>query len=128
MADCTFGTGYGTSIGGQSNRGLDGMVVKNCSFTGTTAGLRMKADPTQGGNVQNCTFTDLVMTNVAYPIEFYSYYKQVGNPGALSGGASVTPERVKTYNATPPNPAGKQYASGVEEYHDQQSEGDREQR
>ncbi len=63
----------------------------------------MKADATQGGDVKNCTFTDLLMTNVQYPIEFYSYYKQVGNPGAVSGGASVNPDRVKNFNATPPN-------------------------
>ena len=104
VADCTFGTGHGMSVGGQSNRGLDGMVVKNCTFTGTTAGLRLKADATQGGITQNITYTDLTMTNVQYPIEFYSYYKQVGNPGALSGGAAVTPDRVRQYNTAPPNP------------------------
>ena len=103
IADCIFGTGHGLSIGGQSNRGLDGMTVKDCVFTGTTAGLRLKADATQGGIVQNITYSHLVMNNVQYPIEFYSYYKQVGNPGALSGGASVPPDRVKQYNATPPN-------------------------
>ncbi|HEY4328945.1 MAG TPA: glycosyl hydrolase family 28 protein, partial [Phycisphaerae bacterium] len=108
IADCTFGTGHGVSIGGQSNRGLDGMLVKDCTFTGTTAGLRMKADATQGGIVQNVKYTNLTMNNVQYPIEIYSYYKQVGNPGATGGNTQTTPQKVNNYNATPPNSLASQ--------------------
>lgn len=103
IADCRFGTGHGVSIGGQTNVGLDGMYVMNCTFNGTDTGIRMKADPTQGGPVQNVVFTNLTMTNVTYPILFYSYYNQLGSPGAKSGSSQITPARVLTWNATPPN-------------------------
>jgi hypothetical protein len=98
ITDCVFGTGHGLSIGGQSTKGLDGMTVERCTFNGTTSGLRMKADPTQGGLVQNVTYTDITMTGVQYPIVFYSYYKNVGNPGHKNYG----PEKAASWNATPP--------------------------
>ena len=60
IADCSFGYGHGVSIGGQSNRGLDGMTVKNCYFCTGDCGLRLKADATQGGPVRNVSYTNLV--------------------------------------------------------------------
>jgi len=103
IADCTIGTGHGVSIGGQTNVGLDGMVVTNCTFNGTSSALRFKADSTQGGPVQNVTFSNLTMTNVTYPILFYSYYNVLGSPGATSGSSQITPAKVNTYNMSPPN-------------------------
>jgi pectin methylesterase-like acyl-CoA thioesterase len=103
VADCAFGTGHGMSVGGQSNRGLDGMTVKNCTFDGTTSGLRLKADATQGGPVRNINYSNLTMRNVTYPIVFYSYYNKVGNPGTVSGSLRTTPEKVGSWNAAPPN-------------------------
>ena len=103
VADCYFGIGHGMSVGGQTNAGLDGLTVKNCYFNGTTSGLRLKADSTQGGPLQNVTYTNMVMVNVQYPIVFYSYYKNVGSPGAVEGRLQSTPEKVKLWNAVPPN-------------------------
>ena len=103
IANCAIGTGHGVSIGGQTNVGLDGMVVTNCTFNGTSSALRFKADPTQGGPVQNVTFSNLTMTNVQYPILFYSYYNVLGSPGAISGSSQITPAKVNTYNTSPPN-------------------------
>jgi polygalacturonase len=111
IRNCTIGTGHGISIGGQTNSGLDGMTVTNCTFNGTDNGLRMKADPTEGGLVQNVTYSNLTMTNVQYPIVFYSYYDQVGNPGATSGSNQTTLARVQAWNATPPNTAYHDYAT-----------------
>jgi polygalacturonase len=106
VADCAFGTGHGVSVGGQTNVGLDGMVVTNCTFNGTDTGLRLKADPTQGGPVQNITYSNITMTNVTYPILFYSYYNQIGSPGAKSGSSQTTPAKVNAWNTTPPNSLG----------------------
>jgi polygalacturonase/pectin methylesterase-like acyl-CoA thioesterase len=103
IADCFFGTGHGMSVGGQTNLGLDGMVVTNCTFDGTSSALRLKADPTQGGLVENVTYSDITMRNVQYPILFYSYYNQLGSPGATSGTSQTTPTKVRAWNATPPN-------------------------
>jgi polygalacturonase/pectin methylesterase-like acyl-CoA thioesterase len=103
VANCAFGTGHGVSIGGQTNAGLDGMLVTDCTFDGTSSALRLKADPTQGGPVQNVTFQNLTMKNVQYPILFYSYYNQLGSPGAVSGSSQTTAAKVNTWNAQPPN-------------------------
>ncbi len=109
IVNCVFGTGHGVSVGGQTNSGLDGLTVTNCTFTGTTNGLRLKADPTEGGLVQNVTYSNITMTNVQYPIVFYSYYDQVGNPGALSGTNHATVAQAGNWNATPPNTAYLSY-------------------
>ena len=100
---CSFGAGHGLSIGGQTNAGLTGLTVSDCTFDGTTSGLRLKADATQGGMVENLSYSDIAMTNVQYPIVFYSYYNRVGSPGA-SGSSRITPARVNEWNVNPPNP------------------------
>src|SRR5581483_4781806 len=73
-----------------------------CTFNGTSTALRMKADPTEGGPVQNVTYSNLTMTNVTYPILFYSYYNLLGSPGATSGSSQITPAKANTYNTSPP--------------------------
>lgn len=103
VTQCTIGTGHGVSIGGQTNAGVDGFTVDHCTFNGTTTALRLKADATQGGPVQNVTYSDLTMTNVQYPFVIYSYYRDVGSPGALSGSSQTTPAKVAAWNATPPD-------------------------
>ncbi len=74
ITGCTFLHGHGLSIGGQTNLGLDGMTVTNCTFNGTVSGLRMKASRAAGGLVQNVTYSNITMTNVQYPININSYY------------------------------------------------------
>lgn len=98
IANCTIGKGHGISIGGQTNKGLNGMIVKDCTFNGTDVGLRMKADATQGGMVQNVTFSNITMTNVPYPILFYSYYSELGSPGATGGSSNIQPAIVNSWN------------------------------
>lgn len=103
VTHCAFGTGHGVSIGGQTNAGVDGFTVDDCTFDGTTTALRLKADPTQGGPVQNVTYSNLTLTNVTYPFVFYSYYREVGSPGAVSGSNATTPAKVASWNAVPPD-------------------------
>jgi polygalacturonase len=74
VTDCFFGVGHGLSIGGETNDGLNGMTVTNCTFDGTTAGIRLKAERTEGGLVQNVSYSNLTMTDVEYPININSYY------------------------------------------------------
>ncbi|MGA2243097.1 MAG: glycosyl hydrolase family 28 protein [Verrucomicrobiota bacterium] len=100
IVHCTIGTGHGISVGGQTNDGLDDMLVAHCSMTGTDNGLRLKADASQGGMVRNIYYLDIRMTNVVYPIVFYSYYREIGNPGNTGTTGTISPT---TYNATPPD-------------------------
>ena len=100
IVNCTIGTGHGISVGGQTNDGLDDMLVAHCSMTGTDNGLRLKADATQGGMVRNVYYLDIRMTNVFYPIVFYSYYREIGNPGGTLPTGTISPT---TYNISPPD-------------------------
>jgi polygalacturonase len=100
VTNCTFGDGHGLSIGGQTNAGVENMVATNCTFTNTTSGIRVKADPTQGGLTQSISYSNMTMTNVQYPIVIYSYYIRVGNPGVASGGNYITPARAAQDNAS----------------------------
>jgi polygalacturonase len=100
VTNCTFGAGHGLSIGGQTNAGVENLVATNCTFNGTTSGIRLKADPTQGGLTQNISYSNMTMTNVQYPIVLYSYYIKVGNPGVASGANYITPARAAHDNAS----------------------------
>jgi polygalacturonase len=106
ITGCAFGAGHGMSVGGQTNDGLDGLVVTDCTFVGTTNGLRLKADATEGGLVRDLAFSNITMTNVTYPIVFYSYYNVIGTIGNASGSSAVTPATVQGFNITPPDSLG----------------------
>jgi len=74
------GSGHGISIGGQSNDGLDSLVVDSCTMNGTTNGIRMKANRTEGGLVEHCLYENIVMTGVQHPILLTSYYNLSTDP------------------------------------------------
>jgi len=74
IQNCTIGSGHGISVGGETNDGLNGLTVTNVTFNGTTNGIRLKADRSNGGVVQNLSYSDITMTNVEYPILIDSYY------------------------------------------------------
>jgi polygalacturonase len=74
ITDCTFKHGHGMSIGGQTPGGLKNMTVQNCTFTDTTAGIRMKATRGNGGVVEDVTYENLTMDDVKDAITISSYY------------------------------------------------------
>jgi polygalacturonase len=80
ISDCTFKHGHGMSIGGQTGAGLKHLVVQNCTFDSTGAGIRMKAPRGNGGLVEDCLYENLTMTNVKYPIYITSYYPESTAP------------------------------------------------
>jgi polygalacturonase len=96
VADCTFKHGHGMSIGGQSSGGLRHLLVRDCTFDGTGAGIRMKANRGAGGLVEDCTYENLTMKNVKFPIYITSYYPESGTP------KSAAADAVYVVNATTP--------------------------
>lgn len=74
VTNCAFGTGHGVSIGSYTSGGLSNLLVANCTWSGAENGLRLKSERGRGGVVQNLTYRNLSMTNVQWPILFYSYY------------------------------------------------------
>ena len=74
IEDCTFLHGHGMSIGGGSNGGIRNMLVRNCQFTDTDSGIRLKSGRDRGGLVENLTYENLVMDRVKNSIYMTSYY------------------------------------------------------
>ena len=77
IEDCTFGHGHGLSIGGQTRGGLRNLIARNCTFTGSECGVRMKSSRGQGALVENCFYDNLTMKDVRCPIFLTSYYPKV---------------------------------------------------
>jgi polygalacturonase len=97
----TMTRGHGISIGGQTNDGLNGMTVTNCTLSNTTYGIHFKAGTSNGGLVQNVTVNTLTMTKVEYPIVISSFYNN-GSDDFPSTPSASNPFPVVTYNATTP--------------------------
>jgi len=108
IKNCVIGNGHGISIGGQTNAGLNGMTVTNCTFNGTTNGFRLKSGAAYlqssggGGIVQNVSFSNCTMNNVTYPIIINSWY----NAGDHYGTNEVSPSSLHGLDGkfTPANP------------------------
>ncbi len=122
IQNCTFGSGHGLSVGGETNDGLNGLYVNNCTFTGTTNGIRLKADRTNGGVVENLYYSNITMTNVQYPILIDSYYNGGNNlptsPSSVTSQAYVagmTPlwENIIFANMTSTNSASNSLAGVI---------------
>ncbi|HEX3626991.1 MAG TPA: glycosyl hydrolase family 28 protein [Verrucomicrobiae bacterium] len=91
VSNCAFGTGHGVSIGSYTTGGLTNLLVINCTWNGAENGLRLKAQRGRGGFVHSLTYENLSLTNVQWPILFYSYYNY--GEGTLS---SATPYMAAT--------------------------------
>jgi polygalacturonase len=74
---CTFLHGHGMSIGGGSNGGVRNMVVRDCRFEDTDAGIRLKSGRDRGGLVENLTYENLSMERVKTAIMIVSYYPEI---------------------------------------------------
>jgi pectinesterase len=74
---CTFLHGHGMSVGSETLGGVKNLTVTNCTFNGTTSGIRIKSARGKGGLVEKLVYTDITMTNVEYPIYLTSYYPKV---------------------------------------------------
>ena len=88
---CTFLHGHGMSVGGQTPGGLRGLVVRDCSFDGTEAGIRLKAPRGDGGLVEDCAYEKLTMKHVKVPIYITSYYPSVPKDVEDDPAQPVTP-------------------------------------
>ena len=81
VRNCSFGTGHGLSIGGYTQGGVSGLLVDNCTFTGTQYGLRWKTGRDRGGIITNLTYSNITMTGILlYPFFLTSFYP---NPSSL---------------------------------------------
>jgi polygalacturonase len=94
ITNCTFGYGHGCSIGSYASN-ITNILVDNCTFTNTTAGIRLKTARDRGGVEENITYSNITMTNVTNPIWITSYYPKVPT--------SVTADPAQTITTTTPS-------------------------
>ncbi|MEI7909312.1 MAG: glycoside hydrolase family 28 protein [Verrucomicrobiota bacterium] len=91
ISNCEFRRGHGMSIGSGTNGGLENMLVRNCSFSGTDAGIRIKTARGRGGLLKNVTYDHLSMTKVKKPIEIVCYYPKTPKTPDEDPRQAITP-------------------------------------
>ncbi len=97
VTNCFFGNGHGLSIGSYTSGGVSNLTVVSCTFSNTGNGIKVKSQRGRGGVVQNLNYFNIAMTNVAWPLQFYSYYEYgLGTlttltPGFVASVATNTP-------------------------------------
>ena len=91
VEDLTCLHGHGISIGSPTDKGLNHIIVRRCTFNGTDNGLRIKSYRGRGGDVHDIWYSDIVMKNVRRPFDINMLYN----------GNANTPTDVGPRNAEP---------------------------
>lgn len=79
-----FYYGHGMSIGSETNAGVSKIRVTDLSLDGTTAGIRIKSAPTNGGLVSDVVYDDVCIRNSKTPIQLDTHYSAMAWVGPLS--------------------------------------------
>ncbi|HEX3728372.1 MAG TPA: glycosyl hydrolase family 28 protein, partial [Opitutaceae bacterium] len=91
--NCTVGTGHGLSIGAQTDFGVSGFRVTNCSYNGTDYVVRLKSERGEGGLVANVLYDHITYTGIGKAVIYISsYYDSLPSNPSSDGGS--------TFNAT----------------------------
>ncbi len=110
VSNCTFLRGHGLSIGSETAGGVKNMLVTNCTFDGTTSGIRIKTSREKGGTVEDLVYRDITMTNVTIPINITCYYPKVPATDTAQPVTRTTPVyrniRIENLTAYGPKSAG----------------------
>lgn len=80
IEDNTIRHGHGISIGSETSAGINGMLVRRCTFAGTDNGIRIKSMRGAGGLVQNVRYTDITMKDVENAITLQLDYVDNNRP------------------------------------------------
>jgi polygalacturonase len=73
-----FYWGHGMSIGSETNAGVNHVLVSDLSLDGTTAGIRIKSNPSRGGLVSDITYNDICIRDSKDPISLTTDYTYAG--------------------------------------------------
>ena len=83
IANSTFGTGHGLSVGSETINGVNDVVAYNIQFRGTDNGFRIKTGRDRGNQIYNIVMSNLTMVDVPVPLSISAYYPTV--PSATQG-------------------------------------------
>jgi len=71
---CRFGAGHGLSVGSYIHGPVRNIMVRDCVFNKTKAGLRIKSARDRGNVCENISVENVTMTDVNAPISISAYY------------------------------------------------------
>ena len=69
-----FYTGHGMSIGSPTSGGVSHVLVRDLTIDGALNGIRIKSDPSRGGLVQDVSYENVCMRDVANPMVLTPHY------------------------------------------------------
>ena len=112
IENCRCKHGHGISIGSETYKGIHDVAVRDCTFDGTTNGIRIKSARDRGNDLYGFAFSNISMKNVDTPITINLYY--MDKPGAHNRTpkpvTASTPTlhgvRIENVNVTGANHAG----------------------
>lgn len=81
ILDNHFYSGYGMSIGSETNSGISDILIKDLTLDGTTSGIRVKSDSSRGGIVENVQVENVCLSNNKWSITLDTAYE--GKKGNL---------------------------------------------
>lgn len=90
IENCTIKHGHGISIGSETMAGINGMLVRHCTFDGTDNGIRIKSMRGAGGMTENVRYTDIQMKDVDNAIILDLNYTDNNRPN-FKGKAGAIP-------------------------------------
>jgi polygalacturonase len=101
VANATFTSGHGMSIGSEAINGVNNINIMNVSLSNTSNGFRIKTGRDRGSQIHDITAQNLTMTNVTQPIVINSYYPASSPPACGSDpGQPVTSTTPYVSNVT----------------------------
>jgi polygalacturonase len=110
VSNCACLHGHGVSIGSETSGGVSNFVVINCTFDGTTSGIRIKTTRQKGGVVENILYKNLSMKNVKRPIDIACYYPRIPKEDPAQAITPLTPSyhdiRIENLTGEGPDIAG----------------------
>lgn len=117
VEDCTFLAGHGMSIGSETTGGVKNLTVHNCTFDGTTSGIRIKSDRSRGGEVEGCLYENLTMKNVKIPVNITCYYPKIPKTDSTQPMTASTPRyhNLRIVNLTAESPQSAGFVVGLPE-------------
>jgi polygalacturonase len=101
VANATFTSGHGMSIGSEAINGVNNIKIMNVSLANTSNGFRIKTGRDRGSQIHDITAENLTMTNVTQPIVINSYYPASSPPTCgADPGQPITPTTPFVSNIT----------------------------
>jgi polygalacturonase len=74
VENCRCLHGHGISIGSETYKGIHDVTVRDCSFDGTSNGIRIKSARDRGNDLYGFSFSNITMKNVGTAITLNMYY------------------------------------------------------